>query len=89
MGESSLADLSIAEFLERLASDAPTPGGGAVAALTGANPRPAPQVPARRIVGQSPDGRLRLQGARRACAPRCSRRIVSPYPSSRLAMSAR
>lgn len=33
---SSLASLSIGEFLDRLASDAPTPGGGAVAALTGA-----------------------------------------------------
>ena len=32
----SLADLTIADFLARLASDAPTPGGGSVAALTGA-----------------------------------------------------
>jgi formiminotetrahydrofolate cyclodeaminase len=36
MAESSLVSLSIHDFLERLASDAPTPGGGAVAALTGA-----------------------------------------------------
>jgi len=35
MDESSLVELSIGEFLERLASDAPTPGGGAVAALAG------------------------------------------------------
>jgi formiminotetrahydrofolate cyclodeaminase len=31
-----LSDLPISEFLDRLASDAPTPGGGSVAALTGA-----------------------------------------------------
>ncbi|MBU0617848.1 MAG: cyclodeaminase/cyclohydrolase family protein [Planctomycetes bacterium] len=36
MAESPLANVSIEEFLDRLASDAPTPGGGAVAALTGA-----------------------------------------------------
>ncbi len=36
MAESSLIRLSIDDFLDRLASDAPTPGGGAVAALTGA-----------------------------------------------------
>ncbi len=36
MPESPLVRLSIEEFLDRLASDAPTPGGGAVAALTGA-----------------------------------------------------
>ena len=36
MSESSLVSLSIQDFLDRLASDAPTPGGGAVAALTGA-----------------------------------------------------
>jgi glutamate formiminotransferase/formiminotetrahydrofolate cyclodeaminase len=36
MPESPLVSLSIEEFLDRLASDAPTPGGGAVAALTGA-----------------------------------------------------
>lgn len=36
MAESSLVSLSIDDFLDRLASDAPTPGGGAVAALTGA-----------------------------------------------------
>lgn len=33
----SLSSLSIGEFLDRLASDAPTPGGGSVAALTGAH----------------------------------------------------
>jgi formiminotetrahydrofolate cyclodeaminase len=32
----SLAKLSIDEFLEQLASRTPTPGGGSVAALTGA-----------------------------------------------------
>ncbi len=36
MTESLLVSLSIEEFIDRLASDAPTPGGGAVAALTGA-----------------------------------------------------
>lgn len=36
MAEPSLAEMSIHEFLERLASEAPTPGGGAVAALAGA-----------------------------------------------------
>jgi formiminotetrahydrofolate cyclodeaminase len=36
MAESPLVSLSIDDFLDRLASDAPTPGGGAVAALTGA-----------------------------------------------------
>jgi len=36
MAESPLVSRSIEEFLDRLASDAPTPGGGAVAALTGA-----------------------------------------------------
>jgi formiminotetrahydrofolate cyclodeaminase len=36
MGDTPLAGLPIQDFLERLASDAPTPGGGAVAALTGA-----------------------------------------------------
>ncbi|MFQ5805443.1 MAG: cyclodeaminase/cyclohydrolase family protein [Phycisphaerae bacterium] len=36
MAESSLVSLSINDFLDCLASDAPTPGGGAVAALTGA-----------------------------------------------------
>ncbi len=36
MSQAALADLSIGEFLERLASDAPAPGGGAVAALAGA-----------------------------------------------------
>ena len=34
--EQSLADLSLEDFLVRLASAAPTPGGGSVAALTGA-----------------------------------------------------
>ena len=34
--EQSLADLSLNDFLARLASAAPTPGGGSVAALTGA-----------------------------------------------------
>jgi formiminotetrahydrofolate cyclodeaminase len=34
--EQPLTDLSIAEFLDRLASDAPTPGGGSAAALSGA-----------------------------------------------------
>jgi formiminotetrahydrofolate cyclodeaminase len=32
----SLSQMKIAEFLDRLASSAPTPGGGSVAALTGA-----------------------------------------------------
>lgn len=36
MKEQSLADLSLEDFLVRLASAAPTPGGGSVAALTGA-----------------------------------------------------
>lgn len=36
MPDQSLTDLKLADFLDRLASDAPTPGGGAVAALTGA-----------------------------------------------------
>jgi formiminotetrahydrofolate cyclodeaminase len=36
MAEPSLVDVSVAEFLGRLSSDAPSPGGGAVAALTGA-----------------------------------------------------
>ncbi len=36
MRESTLANLSVNDFLDRLASDSPTPGGGAVAALTGA-----------------------------------------------------
>jgi formiminotetrahydrofolate cyclodeaminase len=36
MAEPSLVDVSIAEFLGRLSSDVPTPGGGAVAALAGA-----------------------------------------------------
>jgi formiminotetrahydrofolate cyclodeaminase len=36
MAESPLVSQPIEEFLDRLASDAPTPGGGAVAALTGA-----------------------------------------------------
>lgn len=36
MPETPLVNLSIGEFLDRLASDAPTPGGGAVAALAGA-----------------------------------------------------
>jgi len=36
MAESPLVSRPIDEFLDQLASDAPTPGGGAVAALTGA-----------------------------------------------------
>lgn len=36
MTQLSLTSLSIDEFVDRLASDAPAPGGGAVAALTGA-----------------------------------------------------
>jgi len=36
MAEAGLTALSIDDFLDRLASDAPTPGGGAVAALAGA-----------------------------------------------------
>jgi formiminotetrahydrofolate cyclodeaminase len=36
MAEAALINTSVGEFLNRLASDAPTPGGGAVAALTGA-----------------------------------------------------
>lgn len=36
MPADSLLGLSIAEFLDRLAANAPTPGGGAVAALVGA-----------------------------------------------------
>lgn len=36
MEDESLTKLPIDEFLKRLASDAPTPGGGSVAALTGA-----------------------------------------------------
>jgi len=36
MPTASLLQLSLAEFLDRLASDTPTPGGGSVAALTGA-----------------------------------------------------
>lgn len=36
MAESPLVSRPIEEFLDRLASDAPTPGGGAVAALAGA-----------------------------------------------------
>jgi formiminotetrahydrofolate cyclodeaminase len=36
MADAELGALSIHDFLDRLASDAPTPGGGAVAALTGA-----------------------------------------------------
>lgn len=36
MADEPLAGLSIDDFLDRLASDASTPGGGAVAALTGA-----------------------------------------------------
>jgi formiminotetrahydrofolate cyclodeaminase len=35
MPDESLTQLPIAEFLDRLASPAPTPGGGSVAALTG------------------------------------------------------
>ncbi len=35
MPESAFVDLPIAEFLERLSSDAPAPGGGAAAALVG------------------------------------------------------
>jgi len=36
MADESLVNLSLETFLDRLGSDAPTPGGGAVAALTGA-----------------------------------------------------
>lgn len=36
VAETSLTDLSLADFLARLASTQPTPGGGSVAALTGA-----------------------------------------------------
>ena len=36
MAEARLAGLSIDDFLDRVASDAPTPGGGAAAALVGA-----------------------------------------------------
>jgi len=36
MAQDRLFDASVAEFLDRLASDAPTPGGGAAAALVGA-----------------------------------------------------
>jgi formiminotetrahydrofolate cyclodeaminase len=36
MANQTLISLSLEDFLDRLASDAPTPGGGAVAALTGA-----------------------------------------------------
>jgi formiminotetrahydrofolate cyclodeaminase len=36
MPENKLLGLSVAEFLDRLAADAPTPGGGSVAALVGA-----------------------------------------------------
>lgn len=36
MATDSLLSLSVADFLDRLASDTPTPGGGSVAALTGA-----------------------------------------------------
>ncbi len=36
MTDESLVNLPVATFLERLASDAPTPGGGSVAALAGA-----------------------------------------------------
>lgn len=36
MATESLLQLSLADFLDRLASDTPTPGGGSVAALTGA-----------------------------------------------------
>src|SRR5437867_8739856 len=36
MPDESLVDLSVAEFLERLASGSPAPGGGSAAALTGA-----------------------------------------------------
>jgi formiminotetrahydrofolate cyclodeaminase len=36
VAENSLTNLPVAQYLVRLASDAPTPGGGSVAALTGA-----------------------------------------------------
>lgn len=36
MAEQALADLTVREFLDRLAANTPTPGGGSVAALTGA-----------------------------------------------------
>lgn len=36
MDTGGLADLTVRDFLDRLASDAPTPGGGAVAALSAA-----------------------------------------------------
>jgi methenyltetrahydrofolate cyclohydrolase len=36
MSNASLLQLTVAEFLDRLASDTPTPGGGSVAALAGA-----------------------------------------------------
>lgn len=36
MNDARLIDMPIGEFLERLASDSPTPGGGSVAALAGA-----------------------------------------------------
>lgn len=35
MSDQPLVQLSVSEFLDRTASDAPTPGGGSVAALTG------------------------------------------------------
>ncbi len=53
MGEPSLTDLSIVDFLQRLGSEAPTPGGGSTAALVGALAAALGQKVARLTVGKS------------------------------------
>lgn len=73
MAEPSFLDLSVREFARRLASDAPTPGGGAAAALTGALAAALGEMVAALTIGkpkfaavdaEARDARQRLAGRR-------------------------
>jgi methenyltetrahydrofolate cyclohydrolase len=80
MQNPSLLDMSVQEFLERLGSDAPTPGGGSVAALSGALAAALGQMVCRLTAGRpkfaAVADQVRMLCARFASAEDLLRRLV-------------